>query len=44
VSLAGYIAAVPLAFVHPAISGAIYVIVASIWFVPDRRIEARLNH
>jgi uncharacterized membrane protein len=34
-----YLAAIPLAFVHQAISGALYVLVALIWLVPDRRIE-----
>jgi uncharacterized membrane protein len=39
VSLALYVAAIPLAFVHPAIAGALYVTVALTWLVPDRRIE-----
>jgi uncharacterized membrane protein len=39
ISLALYIVSVPLAFVSPWISIAIYVIVALIWLVPDRRIE-----
>jgi uncharacterized membrane protein len=38
-SLVGYVLAIPLAFVHPAIAGAIYVTVALVWLVPDRRIE-----
>ena len=42
-SLGCYVAAVPLAFVHPLISTAMMVFVASIWFIPDRRIESRLN-
>jgi len=33
-----YLIAIPAAFVNPAISGALYVAVALIWFVPDRRI------
>ncbi|MCI0467002.1 MAG: hypothetical protein L0Y57_08365 [Beijerinckiaceae bacterium] len=41
VSLALYIIAIPLAFVHPWISLAIYAAVALLWFVPDRRIEPR---
>jgi uncharacterized membrane protein len=36
-SLAIYAAAVPLAFVSPWISYALYVAVALLWFVPDRR-------
>ena len=42
-SLALYASAIPLAFVHQAISDVIYVIVAVIWFVPDPRIESRLQ-
>jgi uncharacterized membrane protein len=38
-----YFAAIPLAFVHQLISDALYVAVALIWLVPDRRIEARLH-
>ncbi len=39
-SLGIYIAAIPLAFVSPWIAAALYVVVALIWFVPDRRIES----
>jgi uncharacterized membrane protein len=42
-SLALYAAAIPLAFVHQWISDAIYVAVALMWLVPDRRIESRLQ-
>ena len=38
-----YAAAVPLAFVNPRISAAIYVTVALIWLVPDRRIERHVQ-
>ena len=38
-----YLAAIPLAFVHQAIADAVYVAVALIWLVPDRRIESRLT-
>jgi len=41
-SLALYVAAVALAFVQPLISCAIYVAVACIWIVPDRRFERLL--
>jgi uncharacterized membrane protein len=34
-----YAAAIVMAFFHPAISAAVYVIVALMWLVPDRRIE-----
>ena len=43
VSLALYVAAIPLAFVHQTVSHVIYVLVALIWFVPDRRIETRFE-
>ena len=38
-SFAGYVAAVPLAFVSPYISVAIYVVISIAWIVPDRRFE-----
>jgi uncharacterized membrane protein len=38
-SVACYALAIPLAFVHPWISIALYVLVAVTWLVPDRRIE-----
>jgi uncharacterized membrane protein len=34
-----YLAAIPLAFVNPWIATGLYVLVAVMWFVPDRRIE-----
>jgi uncharacterized membrane protein len=42
ISLLIYVMAIPLAFVHPWIAIAAYVVNASIWFIPDRRIEAAL--
>jgi len=41
-SLVGYLVAIPLAYVNPWIAIAIYVAVALVWFVPDRRIESRV--
>jgi hypothetical protein len=41
ISFALYVAAVPLAFVSPYISIAIYVTVSVVWIVPDRRFEHR---
>ncbi len=38
-SLIAYTAAIVLAFLHPWISCALYVAVAALWFLPDRRIE-----
>ena len=42
-SLATYFLAVPLAFVHPRMAIAIYILNALIWFIPDRRIESVLS-
>jgi uncharacterized membrane protein len=39
-SMAGYASAIPLAFVGPWISIVVYVAIALMWFVPDRRIES----
>ncbi len=41
-SLALYMAALPVAFVDPRISIATYVAVVLLWLIPDRRIEAAL--
>ena len=41
VSLLVYIVAIPLAFVRPWIAIALYVMIAAMWFVPDRRIESK---
>ena len=38
-----YLAAIPLSFVHPWIGNAVYVFVALMWLVPDRRIERALQ-
>jgi len=43
ISLFGYVAALGLSFVHPWISYSIYILVAIIWLVPDRRIERAMN-
>lgn len=43
-SLLLYAIAIPSAFVHQWISDGIYVVVALMWLVPDRRIESKLNH
>ncbi len=43
-SIALYLSAILLAFVHPLIADAIYVTVALIWLVPDKRIESHLMH
>ncbi len=43
-SLLIYIAAMPLAFLSPWIAIALYVLIAMIWFIPDRRIESVVWH
>jgi len=42
-SLALYVVAIPMAFVNERISDVLYVTVALIWLVPDRRIESRVG-
>jgi len=42
-SLMLYIAAIPLSFVDPRIACGLFVVVALIWLVPDRRIESTLS-
>ena len=42
-SLASYLAAVPLAFVSSWIAIGLYVFVALLWLVPDRRIESMID-
>jgi uncharacterized membrane protein len=42
-SLATYVASIPLAFVKPWIAIALYIAVALMWLVPDRRIEKHLK-
>lgn len=43
VSVVIYVAAIPLAFVSTWIAGGLYVLVAVLWLVPDRRIEKVLR-
>ena len=43
ISIALYVAALPLAFVRSWIAIGLYVVVALMWLVPDRRIESRIN-
>lgn len=44
VSVAFYLTAILLSFANSWISLALYVIVAGIWFIPDKRIEQELDH
>jgi uncharacterized membrane protein len=43
ISILCYLVAIPVAFVEQRISIALYVAVALLWLVPDRRIESRLE-
>jgi uncharacterized membrane protein len=43
-SAALYVVAIPLAFADRWIAIALYVLVALIWLVPDRRIESKVGH
>jgi len=38
-----YLVAIPLAFLNPWIAGALYVLVALLWFIPEPRIEHKLE-
>jgi uncharacterized membrane protein len=42
-SLVLYVVSVPLAFFDPRIAIALYIVVAAMWFVPDRRIESKVK-
>jgi TMEM175 potassium channel family protein len=42
-SVVGYLVAVPIAFTNPWLAAAIYVGIALIWLIPDRRIERHLQ-
>jgi uncharacterized membrane protein len=42
-SLVAYATAIILSFVVPTLAGVVYVAVALMWLVPDRRIEAKLG-
>jgi len=42
ISVVIYCVAIPLAFVQASLAGALYVAVAAMWLVPDRRIEKTL--
>ena len=42
ISTTAYACAIPLAFVSPWLSYLLYVAIAVLWFLPDRRIETEL--
>lgn len=43
ISIVCYTLAIPLAFVNTWISNVLYVFVAAMWFIPDRRIERKVD-
>ena len=43
ISMAGYLLAIPLAFVHPLVACFVYIFIAVMWLVPDRRIERKMS-
>ena len=43
ISIVIYMFAIPLAFVNSWLAGALYAVVAIMWLIPDRRIEATLT-
>ncbi|HKT81935.1 MAG TPA: TMEM175 family protein [Vicinamibacterales bacterium] len=43
VSRLAYLISIPTAFVAPAVSALVFVAIAIIWFVPDRRVERALE-
>lgn len=43
ISLVAYLVSIPLAFYYPWVSGGIFIFVALLYFVPDRRIEHALK-
>lgn len=43
ISQVAYASAIPLAYVHPAISGAIFIFIAVLWILPDKEIEQALK-
>jgi TMEM175 potassium channel family protein len=42
VSVVFYVVAIPLSFLRPSLACAVYVLVAVMWLIPDRRIESVL--
>jgi uncharacterized membrane protein len=44
VSLVGYLVGIASTFVVPWVAEALYIAIAAIWFVPDKRIEETLEH
>ena len=43
ISIVGYVVAIPLAFVRPLIAYLLYILVAIMWLIPDKRIERKMS-
>ncbi|ANE51740.1 TMEM175 family protein [Flavisolibacter tropicus] len=43
ISVLTYTLAIPTAFIHPLISGALFLLVAAIWWIPDSNIERTIR-
>ena len=43
ISIVGYLVAIPVAFVHPLIAYFLYILVAIMWLIPDKRIEKKMS-
>ena len=43
ISMVFYVLAIPLAFVRPWLACALYITVAAMWLIPDRRIERKIS-
>jgi uncharacterized membrane protein len=44
ISMVICLVAIPLAFISSLLAGSLYVLIAVMWLVPDRRIERKINH
>jgi uncharacterized membrane protein len=43
ISIVGYVVAIPVAFVRPRIAYLLYILVAIMWLIPDKRIERKMS-
>ncbi len=43
ISTIAYTLAIGAAFIHPAISGVLFILIAVLWWIPDRNIEKKLK-
>jgi len=43
ISMVIYVTAIPLAFLRPSLACVLYILVAAIWLIPDRRIERKIS-